>query len=226
MYYLNSRYYNPEIGRFLNADDINYLGADGSLLSYNLFAYCGNNPVMGYDPLGHFNFSLKIVATGAIVGALMGAFTAACTGGDVGEGAIEGLLTGAISATCGVVSWGVKKQILQTLSSAGVGVLGGVFVDFTTQAVNQYIENKHFELSDIDFGRMFKVGLQTGIGAAVPSFKNAKSNVVDAVGTVTAWIITSVWIAVADVISTHILNQGKAPSAEVPQGQQRVAIYE
>ena len=38
LYYLQSRYYNPEWGRFINADDISYLGANGDLEGYNLFA--------------------------------------------------------------------------------------------------------------------------------------------------------------------------------------------
>ena len=37
MYYLNSRYYDPEIGRFINADDVGLLGANGELISYNLY---------------------------------------------------------------------------------------------------------------------------------------------------------------------------------------------
>ena len=46
LYYLQSRYYNPAICRFISADSISYLGADGTPVSYNLFAYCGNNPTM------------------------------------------------------------------------------------------------------------------------------------------------------------------------------------
>ena len=42
-YYLQSRYYNPEIGRFLNADG--YISTGQGILSYNMFAYCENNPV-------------------------------------------------------------------------------------------------------------------------------------------------------------------------------------
>ena len=57
LYFLNSRFYDPEKGRFINADDTVYLGADGTLLSYNLFAYCKNNPVTGYDPTGHFSWT-------------------------------------------------------------------------------------------------------------------------------------------------------------------------
>ena len=51
LYYLNSRYYNPEIGRFINADAI--LGANKDILGYNLYAYCGNNPLNRADPTGH-----------------------------------------------------------------------------------------------------------------------------------------------------------------------------
>ncbi|MGF0108615.1 MULTISPECIES: RHS repeat-associated core domain-containing protein [unclassified Clostridium] len=43
LYYLNARYYNPEWGRFINADGI--VGTQGELLSANMFAYCKNNPV-------------------------------------------------------------------------------------------------------------------------------------------------------------------------------------
>jgi RHS repeat-associated protein len=49
-YYLQSRYYNPEMGRFINADAIG--GNVGALLSHNIFAYCNNNPVTAQDPSG------------------------------------------------------------------------------------------------------------------------------------------------------------------------------
>ncbi len=49
-YYLQSRYYNPEWGRFLNGDAIG--GSIGELLSHNTFAYCNNNPVISKDPNG------------------------------------------------------------------------------------------------------------------------------------------------------------------------------
>jgi len=51
MYYLNSRYYVPEIGRFLNSDGL--LGQIGDLQSTNMYAYCANNPVMHTDVTGH-----------------------------------------------------------------------------------------------------------------------------------------------------------------------------
>lgn len=61
LYYLQSRYYNPEIGRFISADDPSYLGADGTPLSYNLFAYCANNPANKIDATGKFAISTSII---------------------------------------------------------------------------------------------------------------------------------------------------------------------
>ena len=49
-YYLRSRYYNPEMGRSLSADGYVSTGVD--LDGYNMFAYCGNNPIIFTDPNG------------------------------------------------------------------------------------------------------------------------------------------------------------------------------
>ena len=53
LYYLNSRYYDGYTGRFISPDSLGYLGANGDLNSYNLYAYCSNNPVNFADPSGH-----------------------------------------------------------------------------------------------------------------------------------------------------------------------------
>jgi len=49
-YYLQSRYYDPEIGRFINADI--FVSTGTGLNGFNMFAYCGNNPVMYVDVTG------------------------------------------------------------------------------------------------------------------------------------------------------------------------------
>ena len=49
-YYLQTRYYDPETGRFLNADG--FISTGQGILSNNMFAYCGNNPVNNVDATG------------------------------------------------------------------------------------------------------------------------------------------------------------------------------
>jgi RHS repeat-associated protein len=73
MYYLQSRYYNPQWGRFVNADG--YISTGTGLLGYNMFTYCNNNPVMNVDPIGE-SF-LAILAWGII------AVTVAATVNDI-----------------------------------------------------------------------------------------------------------------------------------------------
>ena len=51
LYYLNARYYDSEIGRFINADSL-IAGIGGSTHGYNVFAYCFNNPVNMFDSAG------------------------------------------------------------------------------------------------------------------------------------------------------------------------------
>jgi RHS repeat-associated protein len=68
LYYLQSRYYNPTWGRFINADDPGYMGVDGTPSSYNLFAYCGNNPVNCADSAGNLAFFVVTALVGAAVG--------------------------------------------------------------------------------------------------------------------------------------------------------------
>ena len=49
-YYLQSRYYDPEVGRFINSD--RYVSTGQGVLGYNMFAYCNNNPVLLRDSTG------------------------------------------------------------------------------------------------------------------------------------------------------------------------------
>ena len=71
-YYLSSRYYDSNIGRFITKDEIEYLGEGATTVSYNLYAYCLNNPVNRIDTEG--NFSVEIcVLIGFAVGVIYSA---------------------------------------------------------------------------------------------------------------------------------------------------------
>lgn len=69
-FYLQSRYYDPTIRRFINADDYSYLDSK-SLTGLNLYSYCGNNPILGYDPEGTWSWKkfliVAVVCTAVVV---------------------------------------------------------------------------------------------------------------------------------------------------------------
>lgn len=50
-YYLQSRYYNPEWGRFISPDSFGYID-NSTRLGFNAYIYCVNNPIMYTDPTG------------------------------------------------------------------------------------------------------------------------------------------------------------------------------
>ena len=69
LYYLNSRYYDPAMRRFINADSFDTLIATPKQLTdKNLFAYCDNNPIVRIDEGGEFWNWVIGASVGAIVG--------------------------------------------------------------------------------------------------------------------------------------------------------------
>ena len=76
-YYVSSRYYDPEIGRWINADNA-IAGVGGNIRGYNLFAYCMNDPVNMSDHTGHWPQWIKKAAS-AVVNAVKKAVTVANT---------------------------------------------------------------------------------------------------------------------------------------------------
>ena len=75
LYYLRSRYYNPVVGRFANADVIQ--ASYSSVLQYNLYCYCLNNPAIYADSEGRF--ALLAIGFGMLIEAFVSAvvYTAA-----------------------------------------------------------------------------------------------------------------------------------------------------
>ena len=124
-YYLNSRYYDPEIGRFINVDDeISNVG--GNELGYNLFAYCFNNPVNLSDQSGSWpslSQALGAVAVAAAAVAVVAivvaapALAIAGAGATVVSGALGVAATAlAVSATAATAS-AVAKVVEETKTS-------------------------------------------------------------------------------------------------------------
>ena len=148
-YYLNSRYYDPEVGRFINADGQLTTGSD--LSGMNLFAYCGNDPVNRTDSTGEawwhwalaglvvVGCAVATVATAGGFAAAAGAITAvgsgmaaATTASTVAASAFIGAATtfGTAVLTAAVTSNSVDEFNAQgnwgtVISTAGGAVLNG-----------------------------------------------------------------------------------------------------
>ncbi len=177
MYYLISRYYDPDTGRFISPDSI--------LSDSSLFTYCGNDPVNGYDPTGEFSWgkflsttiivlSIAAIVTGAVLcttgaGAAIGVILiGAGVGGLIGESASivsQGLEKGWENINWDQVAWdGVIGMasgaiIASPLSAFGTGVAIGA-LSFTHNVVGNVINNEN-----INWGQAVTIGLVSGIFA-------------------------------------------------------------
>ena len=152
-YYLQSRYYDPAICRFINADTFATTDANG-FLSANMFAYCENNPVGNSDPNGEFLNTFIGAATGAALGAAL----ALVTGENVKAAAISGAISGAVSGFAAdvIIATGGSALVV-----AGVYGAAGALGSFAGSVAAQRSEGKQ-----VNYGEAFAEGL---FGAAFGS---------------------------------------------------------
>ncbi len=149
LYYLQTRYYDPAIGRFLNMDSINYANPE-SISGLNLYAYCGNNPVMNVDPTGEFAitaFALALIlgiGAGAVVGGTVAGVSAynqgargwdlvgsilggAIFGGGMGAVMVIGGAAGLASIGISVAGYSITTTAAAFWISTAIGVGAGLF---------------------------------------------------------------------------------------------------
>jgi RHS repeat-associated protein len=119
LYYYNARYYDPELGRFIQPDTMVPDAGDPQTL--NRYSYVNNNPLKYADPSGHFAFLAAIP-----IGAAIGGATAAAPGGNILMGMLTGGLGGAF-AGLGVLAGG--SSLWGSFAGAvGGGALGGAVI--------------------------------------------------------------------------------------------------
>ena len=123
LYYLNLRYYDPEIGRFINADDVSVLDLTNVAINgLNLYAYCLNNPVNEVDENGDLPSWLKWLI-GAFVIALSAFLTIVTAGGFAAAGvAFASVFTG---ASVGGFAGFWAGVTIGAVVAGGIGILSG-----------------------------------------------------------------------------------------------------
>jgi RHS repeat-associated protein len=134
LYYLNSRYYSHELGRFINSDGI--IGQAGEILGHNLFAYGKNNHINMSDPNGFrpiytegeetdemLKASLAVMATAASNNASNSTITNGSSSFRYKDSAIKGTKSGTIDKI-GEVAGGTfikEKNVWKNYGAKGLG---------------------------------------------------------------------------------------------------------
>ncbi|MGN0807434.1 MAG: RHS repeat-associated core domain-containing protein [Candidatus Coproplasma sp.] len=118
LYYLQTRYYDPTTGRFISPDNIDYADPE-TVDGLNLYAYCGNNPVMNVDPTGTSIIGLLItlgvlVAGAAIGGGIIGkkAYDQGVRGWDLVGQIVLGASMGLVVASTIVIEEEIERDLL------------------------------------------------------------------------------------------------------------------
>ena len=167
LYYLKSRYYDPEIGQFISPDDVGYMDFE-AIGGLNLYAYCNYNPVMHSDPDGHSVLAVGLVLLGFGIGAALGAGASLITQGltkgwdkingwqvlfDAGIGGISGAFS-----FSGIGAWGMA------FVSGVLGIAGSVGGDLIANKGDWFSVNwiKAFVMGGVNFaiGRIVGAGVQ------------------------------------------------------------------
>ena len=136
LYYLKSRYYDPELGRFITIDDISYLDPE-TINGLNLYAYCGNNPVINVDSTGHAPWWSWLISVLQVLGGIALCFVPGAQGVGVSliVGGGLGLISNAVSPIIGQAiggassianGWGAFSTGMSMLGLGIPGLIGGI----------------------------------------------------------------------------------------------------
>ena len=116
-YFLNTRYYSPDMCRFISSDDSDILFEDqDNMLENNLFAYCLNNAINMIDDTGCIAWWITAAIGGALFDTAIYLIECAITGqkvtwGGVGKAALIGAITGVTFGAIGKAAKAAKSAI-------------------------------------------------------------------------------------------------------------------
>ena len=185
LYYLGSRYYDPAVKRFINADGAAFATFNtysNGPTDKNYFAYCDNNPVMQKDDDGE----LGHIAVGAIIGGVLGAGLEVASQIIGGKSSIDWVSVG-IEAANGALTGALVAAGLPTSTTvAGKALINGATaMSHTFHQGGRAIEAaaSGFRAADISLG----VGLGTNVAAPKVANYAAKSS--GTIGKVARWAV-------------------------------------
>ena len=205
LYYLQSRYYDPVIGRFLNADDYASTGKD--FIGYNMFAYCNNNPIMHRDSSG--KILVGAIVGGAVGGALISVVSHLTTNPNATVAST--LLALAVGAGTGALGgWAGTLTAGKAIISVATGVIAGIYAGATTSG---------------DILQKIETGVVIGAIAAVGTYCGAQFDTsgFDRFGTAAANYATTVLVGSVTepvaVVAQQQIAANSVPKSSTIQGR-------
>ena len=197
LFYCNSRYYSPELCRFISPDSIEYLDPQ-SINGLNLYCYCMNNPIMYADPSGHSVILAMLIGAG--IGLVVG------LGSQLASDVISNVITNGFDFS----EWEMSSW--QTYVGAGLGgAIGGALTPFLGPVATGFITGAS--------STAISMGLSNITGASNYSLGEifATSLLIGSVSGITAGILDNVKIpginsgrgsltAVSKQINTKLVN--------------------
>ena len=172
MYYLKSRYYQPEICRFISADV--YIATELNMNGSNMYSYCKNNPVMLMDSDG--DFAILAVAgaflakkgTEMFVGAVVNVATTAITAGILGEEyTLKDAIMAAVTGAVGALDWKAQVGLAVTSGVYNLGVAAIKGEDIDTALATTAISVAGSLGSTGSISSMLKTNISIGTSAVI-----------------------------------------------------------
>ena len=214
LYYLTTRYYDPEVCRFISADV--YMSTGQGVLGGNMWAYCLNNPVAMVDSNGEFALAGALLAGVAsiVVGGLFGGLGALASGDSFAAGFVSGSITAILTVaaiTAVIASAGTAGVAAATIVAAGAA--GGVVGSAAGYGAECAITGKEFEA-----GEAIKRALISGTTGAL---SGGFSAIVSSAGSGLVNVVTDV--AGSYIAALHTEAIGLAASLTISAVEKKIS---
>lgn len=179
LYYLNARYYDSTIARFISEDS--YTGEKNDPLSLNLYSYGKNNPIIYMDPTGHMAYKNTMVNDGGSYSPPVSQFTKGVADAvvDVGETIVKTVKT--VAKTTPKKAVAVTVKVVKTVVDDPLDALNTIGTNVDKEVKNDVkMKSQSYAVGHL----VGSILIASGIGKAIGGFAKGLKNLTKVENTV------------------------------------------